>query len=406
MNDFLPLDNIAVNTAESYRRRKATSMLSIVFTDIADSTALREDLGERAYEELRESYDEQVASTVTRADAGVVVKGTGDGMLCVFSEPSTAVERCLAIQQLGRDHPKFQLRIGIDLGQVSVKAASGVVADVFGRQVNRAARIQSVAEPGHILCGFGIYDCAVGWLRSESVTWAPHGLALLKGFKEPTAIYEVFDPKERGPQSSAHFSRPEPSHVMYSRGSLRQTRALPIGTDGLKAALLDLRSDVVRLHEPWESETTQLIDSYARRMATALERLQPWAPLDLSVLWVGEALQSGATVRSLLRDSGIRVLQIPSIDDVRVRGDPSPHLLFVHEVPSEESLTEALRFAKWEKTHPSGGPVLFHGSIGVESEHEELSLVSGAALCTAGAVTLLNGIAQVVERLRDSLPFE
>jgi class 3 adenylate cyclase len=406
MIDFQPIDSDTVEAAESYRRRKATSVLSVVFTDIADSTALREELGESEYEELREGYDKQVAEIVSYDDAGAVVKGTGDGMLCVFSEPSTAVERCLEIQRAGRGHSVFRLRIGIDLGQVSVRTASGVVADVFGRQVNRAARIQSLAEPGHILSSFNIYDCAVGWLRGDSVAWAGHGLASLKGFKEPVAIHEVYDPRESKPQSSAHFSRPEPTRILFSRSAVRTTKPLPLGAQGWKAALLALKSDLVRLHELWDTDTTHQVDSYTKRIATAIERLQPWAPPELSILWIGESLRSGAMVRSLLQVSGLQVLGVRIADEAFELSQRSPFLLFVHEVTSDADLMEALRFAKWQRANPSGGPVLFLSCIDVEGEHEELSLVSGAALCTAGSVTLLDGIAQVIERLRDKLPFE
>ena len=56
------------------------------------------------------------------------------GALSVFSEPSTAVERSLEVQRALAEHP-FKLRIGLDMGQISVKSSFGIVADVFGRHV-------------------------------------------------------------------------------------------------------------------------------------------------------------------------------------------------------------------------------------------------------------------------------
>src|SRR5436309_1950721 len=82
MNEIQMLDEAALETTEAYRRRKATSILSVLFTDIADSTALREELGEVRYEHSRETYDQQMAAIISRDDAGIVIKSTGDGMLC------------------------------------------------------------------------------------------------------------------------------------------------------------------------------------------------------------------------------------------------------------------------------------------------------------------------------------
>jgi class 3 adenylate cyclase len=53
------LDENAVRTAEEYRRRKATSVLAVMFTDIAGSTELREQLGEVTYELQREALGQK-----------------------------------------------------------------------------------------------------------------------------------------------------------------------------------------------------------------------------------------------------------------------------------------------------------------------------------------------------------
>jgi len=166
--DSIYIDEFAVKGAEQYRRRKTTSVLAIVFTDIANSTQLREDLGEIKYEELREDYDKKFTNIIRADDAGAVVKSTGDGALAVFSEPSVAVERCLQTQRELGTHPHFKLRIGIDMGQVSVKSEGGLVKDVFGRHVNRASRIEAITETGHILTSFHVYDCAFNWLKDVS----------------------------------------------------------------------------------------------------------------------------------------------------------------------------------------------------------------------------------------------
>lgn len=193
-------DDTAIAAADRFRQRKKTSVLAIVFTDIAGSTGLREELGDLEYENRRVKHDEEVRSIIEAEEVGAVVKGTGDGCLAVFDEPSTAVLRCLQIQQVTQSRGYFRLRIGIDMGQVSLQSEGGIVRDIFGRQVNRAARIQGKAKPGHILVSFQIYDCAVGWMPRDNPKWHDHGITSLRGFDREISIHEPFDPEALKPQ--------------------------------------------------------------------------------------------------------------------------------------------------------------------------------------------------------------
>jgi hypothetical protein len=80
------------------------------------------------------------------------------------------------------------------MGQVVVEG--DVNLDVFGRHVNRAARVEALADGGQVLVTLPVYDSARGWLTHRSVTWNDHGEYWLKGIDEPTRIHEV-----RGPGS-------------------------------------------------------------------------------------------------------------------------------------------------------------------------------------------------------------
>jgi class 3 adenylate cyclase len=186
----LALEQAQCSRVDEYRRRKDTAVLAIAFADIADSTALLEQLGENRYDALRRQHNETVRGVVEEDEAGSLVQFYGDGALAVFSEPSTAVERCLDLVSLERG--PFRLRIGVDVGQVARRSRDGTVLEVFGRHVNRAARIESLAEPGHVLASYAVYDFSVGWLRSNGVEWRALGVATPKGFSEPVSIHEPF----------------------------------------------------------------------------------------------------------------------------------------------------------------------------------------------------------------------
>ena len=85
----------------------------------------------------------------------------------------------------------LKIRIGLHLGQVLVEG--GLHRDVFGRHVNRAARVMGLASGGQVLMTHPVYDSARGWLEQSHLQWRDHGDYLLKGIPEATRIVEVCD---------------------------------------------------------------------------------------------------------------------------------------------------------------------------------------------------------------------
>lgn len=123
----------------------------IMFSDIEESTALNERIGDKSFVKVIEAHDRQVRRLV-RANGGHVVKSQGDGFMVAFAEPSSAVRCGVAIQRaLHRDakrlrHNMIRVRIGIHLGK-SVRRGD----DLFGRNVAMAARVASQADGGEVL---------------------------------------------------------------------------------------------------------------------------------------------------------------------------------------------------------------------------------------------------------------
>ena len=148
---------------------------------------------------------------IEKDGGGRVIKHIGDSVMAVFSEPSTAVARALAVQdalaRFNREHPdleKIEVRMGLHSGQVTTE--DSVSADVFGRHVNRAARVEALADGGQILVTYPVFDSARGWLNDKSeipVAWEKHGRYALKGIAEPIEIYEAYNPKLTQPKAPA-----------------------------------------------------------------------------------------------------------------------------------------------------------------------------------------------------------
>jgi class 3 adenylate cyclase len=193
---------------EQYRRLKETSVLVILFTDIKGFTRITEDKGEQYSQLMRKLHDEILVSTIEEDRAGLVIKYIGDSVMAVFSEPSTAVAQALKIQekirQFNETHPELEnilVRIGLHMGQVSVENTTQL--DLFGRHVNRASRVESLADGGQIFLTYPVFDSAKGWLQSQAAAhliWKLHGQYYLKGIEAPVEIYEVVDSRYQQPR--------------------------------------------------------------------------------------------------------------------------------------------------------------------------------------------------------------
>lgn len=123
----------------------------VMFSDIEESTALNERIGDRAWVKLIGSHDRLVQRLVKMHD-GHVVKSQGDGFMVAFAAPAAAVSCAVDMQEaLRRDakrmrHNSIRVRIGIHMGK-SVRRGD----DLFGRNVAMAARVAGQADGGEIL---------------------------------------------------------------------------------------------------------------------------------------------------------------------------------------------------------------------------------------------------------------
>jgi adenylate cyclase len=125
--------------------------LAILFSDIEDSTAQNERIGDRAWLKVLAAHDAVVRGQVELHD-GHVVKSQGDGFMIVFAQPEEAVRGAIGIQRALaagkrrlRRNP-VRVRIGIHTGKAVAKDG-----DLFGRNVAFAARVAAEAAGGEIL---------------------------------------------------------------------------------------------------------------------------------------------------------------------------------------------------------------------------------------------------------------
>lgn len=201
VNIPLELDAREIAILDSFRKKKDTSVLTIMLTDIKNFTRLNEEKGDEYSNKVRKFHDELLTKIIEENESGKVLKKIGDSVMAIFAEPSTAVEKALLIQEKLREfnktsgaEEKIEVRIGLNMGQMTVE--NNVNTDVFGRVVNRAARIKEMADGGHIFLSFTVFDSAKGAIASrqgKNYEWKLHGQYFVKGVDEALAVYEVFD---------------------------------------------------------------------------------------------------------------------------------------------------------------------------------------------------------------------
>jgi len=192
-------------------RTDDTHLVVIFFDDMKGSTMLKENLAEardeHAFQALRQEHDALLAEIITRDSAGQILKSTGDGLLAIFFKPSAAVERALEIQERLHGHPRLSVRMGMDMGEVRIESVNGVRVDAFGRHVDWAARVTSLADGGHILITRAVYTDAFSWLTKSRIAWTDHGWHRAKPGDPALEIFEPHNANITTAMAALHGER-------------------------------------------------------------------------------------------------------------------------------------------------------------------------------------------------------
>jgi len=166
------------------RRRRS----AILAADVAGYSALMGTDEERTLKRLdaaRSIMDARIAQ-----HGGRIANTAGDSVIAEFPNAVAAV-RCAvevqtALRQRNAGQPpdeRMQFRIGINYGEVMANRA-----DLLGDNVNVAARIENLAEPGGVLISASAHEQVYGRLE---VGFRPLGEQALKNIGRKVVVYEV-----------------------------------------------------------------------------------------------------------------------------------------------------------------------------------------------------------------------
>src|SRR6476661_3706691 len=164
--------------------------LTIFFSDIKDFTATTERLQPEEITLLLNEYFTEM-SAIALKHGGTIDKFVGDAMLIFFGDPESRGEKedamaCLRMaldmqrriaglnvkwRNEGIENP-FRVRMGINTGFCNVGnfgSTDRMDYTIIGAEANLAARLQSIAEPGHIVISYETYALVRGMLVAHQL---------------------------------------------------------------------------------------------------------------------------------------------------------------------------------------------------------------------------------------------
>jgi class 3 adenylate cyclase/tetratricopeptide (TPR) repeat protein len=166
--------------------REQRKTVTVLFCDLAGSTALGETTDPETLRTLLASYFERMKGIVER-HGGSVEKFIGDAVMAVFGVPvvheDDALRACRAAVEMRDALPELGIRgrIGVTTGEVVTGTAERLAT---GDAVNVAARLEQAAEPGEVLIGAETVQ-----LVRDAVELGEEQFLDLKGKSEPVSAF-------------------------------------------------------------------------------------------------------------------------------------------------------------------------------------------------------------------------
>jgi class 3 adenylate cyclase/tetratricopeptide (TPR) repeat protein len=155
-------------SAEDSRPREARKIVTVVFSDVTESTRLGGELDPESLRRVMTRYFETASEALER-HGGTVEKFIGDAVMAVFGIPAVHEDDALrAVRAVAELHEsidglndrleeelgvRIALRSGVNTGEVVAGDAAAGQTLVTGDAVNVAARLEQAADPGEILIG-------------------------------------------------------------------------------------------------------------------------------------------------------------------------------------------------------------------------------------------------------------
>ena len=162
-------------------------LAAVLAADVVSFSSLMERDEEATLRRIKSLQHQDIEPRLL-ARGGRLVKTTGDGFLVEFGSPSEALRCAIEIQAAtGTACPTndaLSLRIGINLGEIIVEDDG----DIFGDDVNIAARLQTIADPGGIIVSGKVFE----EVEDQGIcAFHPRGKQHVKNIARPIRVFAV-----------------------------------------------------------------------------------------------------------------------------------------------------------------------------------------------------------------------
>ncbi len=269
-------------------------IVTVLFCDLAGSTAVASDLDPEEYRELLDQYLEIAFTEIYRFE-GIVNQLAGDGLMALFGAPIThgddpqrAVWAGLAIRdamvgfnQRIESERGFSLpaRIGINTGPVVAGAVGNDLKmdyTAIGDTTNLASRLESLAEPGTVLISAETERLTRGFFRTQAA-----GPFDVKGKDEAIDAFAVVEAVD-ATSSMAVAARRGLTHMVGRDEELAHLRSCFARLDGRLPQLVHLvgvaGSGKSRLIYELKRELSSAGVTIFESHCSALHQLEPYFP--------------------------------------------------------------------------------------------------------------------------------
>lgn len=167
--------------------QKQGQMMTVLFTDMVDSTNMTQQRGDVAAQEIVRRHNLIVRNALARF-GGHEVKHTGDGIMASFLSAAGAIDAMIQVQRQVAEHndrmpqQSLHLRIGLNAGEPIQEED-----DLFGSTVQLAARVCAATGTDEIYCTAAVMELS----GKPGSLFRSVGAKAVKGFREPVTMYEI-----------------------------------------------------------------------------------------------------------------------------------------------------------------------------------------------------------------------
>jgi class 3 adenylate cyclase len=162
-------------------------VVTLLFTDIVDASALTERLGNLHAQRVIKAHDTAVNEGIEK-NRGKKIKHTGDGVIAIFPDPAKAVAAAQAIQQHLDVHNKRSPHLSANV-RISINAGEAINenGDLFGATVKMTAQLCAMAKAGQILAA----DVIKSFCKSSQHAFNPFGEVTIAELSKVRTVFEV-----------------------------------------------------------------------------------------------------------------------------------------------------------------------------------------------------------------------